>query len=95
MGNYRLSNEAIADLQRIWLYGLEKWGEAEADKYYKAFFERFEQISKHPFMYPSVDYIRRGYRRSQCGVDHIYYRIVDGVVEIVAIIGKQDIAERL
>ncbi len=95
MGNYRLSEEAKEDLYRIWQYGLENWGEAEADNYYMAFFERFEQISQQPLMYPPVDYIRKGYRRCICGVDSIFYRINGDTVEIMAIIGKQDISEWL
>jgi toxin ParE1/3/4 len=41
--------------------------------------------------YQAVDEIRKGYRRSVCGVDSIYYRIKGDDVEIMAIIGQQDI----
>lgn len=90
-GSYRLSPEAEADLYRIWLYGLEQWGVVEADRYYGEFFDRFEQIAANPVMYQAVDDIREGYRRSVCGRDSIYYRIDAGVVEIMAIIGQQDL----
>ncbi len=36
-------------------------------------------------------YIRKGYRRCVCGSDSIFYRINNDVVEIMAIIGKQDL----
>ena len=91
MGNYKLSPNAEADLYRIWLRGLCEHGEAQADKYYAAFFERFEQLAEHPYLYPSVDFIREGYRRSVCGVDSIYYRIEDNAVEIMSILGRQDV----
>jgi toxin ParE1/3/4 len=91
MGGYRLAPEAEADLYRIWLYGLEQWGMVEADRYYAAFFERFEEIAANPLMYPLVDDIREGYRRSVCGRDSIYYRIEGEMVEIIAIIGQQDL----
>ena len=65
------------------------------DKYYYEFIERFELIAEQPYLYQAVDYIRQGYRRSVCGVDNIYYRIVDGNVEIMNIIGQQDIDEAL
>ncbi len=91
MANYKLSNEAKDDLIRIHHYGVEKFGEKQADKYFNAFFDCFEVISQRPFSFQSVDFIKKGYRRCICGVDSIYYRIVDDVVEIMVIIGRQDI----
>jgi toxin ParE1/3/4 len=95
MGNYRLTEDAKADLIRIYRHGLRDHGEARADAYYNAFFDRFEQLAEQPFLYPAVDGIRAGYRRSVCGVDSIYYRIHGEAVEIMAIIGQQDIDEWL
>jgi toxin ParE1/3/4 len=93
MGNYRLSENAKADLTRIYRRGLREYGEAQADKYYEAFFERFEQLAEQPLLYQAVDNIRPGYRRSVCGSDSIYYRIDGETVEIMAIIGQQDLEE--
>ncbi len=93
MGNYRLSENAKADLTRIYRRGLREYGEAQADKYYHAFFERFEQLAEQPLLYQAVDDILPGYRRSVCGSDSIYYRIDGETVEIMAIIGKQDLDE--
>ena len=90
MGTYRLSNEAEADLIRIHQWGVRNFGEAQADRYYHAFFERFEQLAEQPLLYPAVDNIRKGYRRCVCGTDSIYYRIHGETVEIMAIIGRQD-----
>lgn len=95
MGTYRLSENAREDLRRIYRRGLREYGEAQADQYYNALFDRFEQIAEQPFLYPAVDDIREGYRRSVCGVDSIYYRIEGEMVEIMAIIGRQDLEEWL
>lgn len=91
MTKYRISNEAKADLIRIHQYGVEKFGMPQADKYYNVFFGYFEIIAQQPFSFESVDYIRKGYRRCVCGVDSIYYRIENETVEIMAIIGRQDL----
>lgn len=91
MAKYRLSNEAKEDLIRIHHYGVEKFEMAQADKYFDAFFEYFDIIAQQPFSFESVDYIKKGYRRCVCGVDSIYYRINNGLVEIMAIIGRQDL----
>ena len=91
MADYRLSNEAKEDLIRIHQYGAEKFGMAQADKYYNSFFKYFDIIAQQPFSFESIDYIRNGYRRCACGSDSIYYRINNGIVEIMAIVGRQDI----
>ena len=95
MGNYRLTPNAKADLWRIYNRGLQQWGEARADAYYHDFFDRFEQLAEQPYLYQAVDDIREGYRRSVCGVDSIYYRVDGETVEIMAIIGQQDLGEWL
>jgi toxin ParE1/3/4 len=96
MAAYRLARAAEGDLQRIYAYGLERWGETAADLYYNALFDRFEEIAERPYSYPAVEHIRKGYRRSVCGVDSIYYRVADdGSVDIMAILGNQDTDETL
>ncbi len=91
MVKYRLSNEAKEDLIRIHHYGIEKFGEAQADKYFDSFFEYFDIIAQQPFSFESVDSIKTGYRRCVCGSDSIFYRLNDGAVEIMAIVGRQDL----
>ena len=58
MGTYKLSPDAENDLSRIWLRGLHKHGEVQANKYYYEFIKRFELIAEQPYLYQSVDYIR-------------------------------------
>ncbi|WKV11837.1 type II toxin-antitoxin system RelE/ParE family toxin [Marivirga harenae] len=91
MADYRLSNEAKNDLIRIHQYGVKRFGEVQADSYFNNFFDCFDMIAKRPFSYESVNYIKEGYRRCVCGVDSIYFRVKDEVVEILAIIGRQDV----
>jgi toxin ParE1/3/4 len=91
MTNYKLSNVAKEDLIRIHQYGIEKFGIKQADKYFNTFFDYFEIISNSPFSFESVNHIRPGYRRCVCRSDSIYYRINDKQVEIMAIIGSQEL----
>ena len=91
MAKYRLSNEAKVDLIRIHQYGVEKFGMTQADKYFDAFFEYFEIITQRPFSFESADYIKKGYRRCVCGSDSIYFKINEDIVEIMAIVGRQDL----
>ncbi|MDX1720891.1 MAG: type II toxin-antitoxin system RelE/ParE family toxin [Salegentibacter mishustinae] len=93
MAEYKLSEVAKGDLIRIHQYGVEKFGMAQADKYFESFFEYFKIIAQEPYSFEAVDYIREGYRRCVCGSDSIYYRInnEEKTIEIMAIIGRQDL----
>lgn len=91
MGKYRLSNEAKNDLIRIHQYGVLHFGMIQADKYFESFFEYFELISKRPYSFEAVDYIKKGYRRCVCGRDSIYFKVNENIVEIMAIVGRQDL----
>lgn len=92
---YKLSNDARMDLARIYWRGVEEFGELQAERYFKALVQRFEEITEAPFKYQAVDHIRIGYRRSVCGVDSIYYRVSGAFVEIMRVLGRQDVDERL
>ena len=95
MIKYRLSNDAKNDLIRIHQYGVKKFGMRQADKYFNSFFICFDAIAEQPFSFESVDFIKSGYRRCVCGVDSIYFKMNEEVVEIMAIIGRQDLNKRL
>ena len=76
---------------RIHQYGTTRFGEKQADQYFNEFYHYFELITKKPFAFESVDYIRKGYRKCVCVVDTIFFRISNDTVQILAIIGKQEI----
>lgn len=90
MANYRLSPNAKDDLERNWFYGLERWGQLAADRYLLDLFEVLDKIADAPFHNQAVEHIKPGYRRCVFKSDAIYYRVGDEVVEIMAILGRQD-----
>lgn len=91
MGRYILSNVAKEDLIRIHHYGVKTFGVAQADKYFESFFNYFDIIAQRPFLFESIDYIKTGYRRCVCGSDNIYFKVNNDIVEIMAIVGRQDL----
>ncbi len=95
MAIYKLSTEAKEDLIRIHHYGIKKFGIEQADKYFNTLFDCFESICQRPFSFESVDHIKKGYRRCVCGVESIFFRINDEVIEVMAIIGRQDLKNLL
>jgi toxin ParE1/3/4 len=48
-------------------------------------------MAERPSSYPAVDDISVGYRRSVCGSDSIYYQIEGQTVEMMTIVGHQDL----
>ena len=91
MAKYKLSNVAKEDLIRIHHYGVRKFGMEQADKYFDSFFKYFDIIAQRPFSFESVDFIKTGYRRCVSGSDSIYFKVNNDIVEIMTIIGRQDL----
>ena len=90
MPSYRLTREADNDLLEIALYGYERFGVHQADRYRDQLNARFKELATHPLRYQAVNHIRDGYRRCVHGAHAIYYCIDSGQVAIVRILGNQD-----
>lgn len=63
MADYKISNKAKDDLIRIYRYGVIRFGETQAEKYFTALYEQFEAIAINPEQYQKLDHIKSGYRR--------------------------------
>lgn len=70
-------------------------GVTQSDHYWDQLKRRFSIIAERPLFFPAVDHIRVGYRRSVCGAHSIYYRIEGDSIEIIRIIGRQDVDKNL
>ena len=92
---YSLTREAEDDLTHIYRRGFKTFGEAQADKYYMAFFDRFEELAENPYLYPAIDHVMKGLRKSVCGSDTIYYEITETGILILFILGRQDLRLRI
>ena len=95
MSDYILSERAKDQLKDIYKQGYTDFGEAQAEKYYMALCKRFKEIAEQPLLYPAIDDIREGYRRSVCGKHSIFYRIIDKKIEVMAIIKRQNVIDFL
>lgn len=90
MFSYKLNIQAEEDITRIFEYGLGRFGLSQAVAYYEKLFDCFEKITSNPFIFPEAIRYREGYRYCVCGVDTIFYKINGHVVQIMAIIGRQN-----
>lgn len=90
MSGYKLSGEARSDLIEIASYGDKHFGVAQSDRYRDQLTQHFALLAGQPLLFPAVEHIRTGYRRSVCGSHAVYYRVTDDGVEIMRLIGRQD-----
>ena len=91
MGSYKLNEDAVEDFERLFDYGIDIFGLEQAKHYADGLRHRFLEIAKTPLLWQAVDHIRAGYRRSVYESHSIYYRIDDDNVEIMRILGREDI----
>ena len=94
---YRISEQAIKDLNDIWVYTLRKWSKEQADRYYSLIIGKIEFIVKNDFYGKSAEHIRKKYNVSKIKSHLIFYRKVDNeVIEIVRVLHERmDIENRL
>ncbi len=93
---YVISNNAVSDLDEIWIYTLQNWSVDQANRYYNLIFEEISYICKEPESGRPMDHIRKGYRVSKVKSHLILYRVVNDIVEVVRILHQRmDVENRL
>ena len=95
MAGYELTYAADQDFENIVEFGLDTFGVDQASRYQNGMMQRFAKLAEQPKLYPTVDHIRAGYRRSVYGSHSIYYRVESQGIVIVRILGQQDLVSAL
>jgi toxin ParE1/3/4 len=93
---YIISKKAVIDLEEIWLFMVDKWSVAQADRYYLLIIDEIDFTCKHIKCGKPMDNIRNGYRATKVKSHLIFYRVVNDTVEIIRILHERmDIESRL
>jgi len=94
---YRISEKAISDLEKIWLYTLNKWSREQADRYHNLIIDEIEFIVDNFDLCQRMDYVRVGYRMSKVKSHLIYCKKAeDNIIEIIRILHQNmDFENRL
>ena len=97
MLKYRLTVEAVKDLECIWAYTYEKWSVEQVDRYYNLIIDEIEHIASNPLSGRSKDHIRKGYCASKVKSHLVFYKLgVDMTVEIIRILHQRmDVEDRM
>ncbi len=93
---YLISKKAVLDLEQIWLYTVEKWSIAQAERYYSLIFDEIIYICRNINAGKSMEHVRKGYRASKVKSHLIFYRIQNNTLEVIRILHERmDIENRL
>jgi toxin ParE1/3/4 len=81
-----LSPLAQKDLRSIWLYSAENWGRIQANRYVGAIGRDIAKIAERPEAGSPQNDLRQGYAKRLTGSHIIFYRIVEGDVDVVRVL---------
>ena len=97
INKYRISKQAIVDLNDIWIYTLNKWSKEQADRYHGLLIAEIEFIADNFLTGKSIEQTRKGYRVTKVKSHLIFYRKTDNdIVEIIRILHQRmDTKKRL
>jgi toxin ParE1/3/4 len=94
---YKISNQALIDLEQIWLYTFKNWSIVQADRYYNLLISEMEYVSQNQDSGKSMNHIKYGYRASKVKSHLIFYKTSsESEIEIIRIFHERmDIENRL
>jgi len=89
-----LSPRAQADIDDIWEYTVQRWGERQAETYTSLIKEGVDAIADNPGVGRPCDDVRPGYRRYPVGSHVLFYRVRAADIVVVRILHKRMDVER-
>lgn len=97
MARFKLTNEAVKDLEEIWIYTYQNWSVEQADRYYNLIIDEIEFLSSNPLSGRSMDYIKEGYRVSKVKSHLVFYKILTNeAIEIIRVLHQRmDVKNRM
>jgi toxin ParE1/3/4 len=97
MHRFRLTNEAMCDLQEIGRYTRNHWGQEQRNRYLTLLDAAFHQLASRPDKGKDCSNIKDGYRKFNVGSHVVFYhRINSDMIEIVRVLhSRMDTTSRL
>lgn len=90
MAKVILRQEAIDDLNDIWVYTIDEWTEKQADKYYSAIEFACTQIGKNPELGKEYNGINKNLLGLRTGKHIIFYQVISkDRIEVVRILHER------
>ncbi len=82
---YSLRQQALNDLESIWLYSYQEWGVEQADQYIRSLLYRFAWLAENPQLGKQRAEIKPGYHCFPEGMHLIFYKITQDGIDIIGI----------
>ena len=97
MAEYKLTNKAVEDLSKIWVYTFEVWSEKQADKYYESLITNCQEIADNPELGKNYEGITKQLFGMKANRHIIFYRTDNkNYVEITRILHERmDLKKRI
>lgn len=90
MSRYVLSPAARADVEQIWDYTCDRWGDKQAEKYVREIQRAIDRVVDIPEIGRACDEVRPGYRKHAVGAHTLYYRVAGvDVIDVVRILHQR------
>lgn len=86
MIDIKIHPKAQKDLEGIWLYSFENWGENQADHYYDALIKGMDLIARNPEIGIACDDIQTGYRCFRIKHHDAFYKITADRIVIIRVL---------
>lgn len=88
-GRYVLSPRARADLDEIWDHTAAKWGVDQAEFYTCQLWQHIEAVASKPAIGRACPDVRAGYYKYLSGSHVLFYRLIDGGIDVVRILHQR------
>ncbi|BBX18754.1 plasmid stabilization protein ParE [Mycolicibacterium duvalii] len=89
MTRYVLSPAARADLDEIWDFTRDLWGDDQAENSVRETERAILRVVGNPMIGRACDEVWPGYRRHAVGSHTLYYRVIGDVIDVVRILHKR------
>jgi toxin ParE1/3/4 len=97
MPGYIISEKALDDINKIWIYTAENWSIEQADRYYNLLFDEIEYIVDHYEMARDFGNVRKSYRCSKVKSHLVFFKKTkSNEVEVIRVLHERmDIENQL
>ena len=85
----KITHNALLNLEEIYIYTLNQWGEKQADRYISQLKKRFLWLLDNSQLGKERSEIKKGYRSFNQGQHIIFYRISNNIIEILNILHQK------
>ena len=97
MSEYIISEKALEDINKIWIYTAENWSIEQADRYYNLIFDEIEYIVVNFEIARDFGNMRKNYRCSKVKSHLIFFRKTkSNEIEVIRVLHeKMDVESQL